>query len=358
MSERLTVRRATSEDFPRISEFRKSLFAHNLTRSHEAEYYEWKCSKNPLQQGQMWLAEDGDSLVAIKNVTPKAMKVLGVVIKAGEMGDSFTHPNYQRQGIFTTLSKVAREAALNEGISLIYNTPNKRTSMPAYIRKLNHVPAPVTVRDLVLPLDSKQLLTRKLGIAQFAVPLSAIMGTFFRVVFRFGMRGRDRGGTSVESLSAFPADINALWERVSKYYDVILVRTKEYLEWRYVSNPDTYSVLIARSRNGAIEGYMVTKLGCFGDTLAGFLADFVTVETDPRIFRTLLASAVEDFRRRKVEIVRTWAVRGSFYDKILFQAGFLPYGRVPLLCFNNEVGSEAVGRAHKWHFTLGDTDNI
>ena len=44
--------------------------------------------------------------------TPKKFKVCSEIIIASEIGATFTDPNYQRQGIFSTLVNSVREDAL------------------------------------------------------------------------------------------------------------------------------------------------------------------------------------------------------------------------------------------------------
>jgi len=359
MSEELTFRKAKREDLPRISEFRKTFFKYNpLVRSYEPEYYDWKCYKNPILPGEMWLAEDGDRLVAMRNFTPKRMKILGDVVIGAQMADSFTHPDYQRRGIFATLSKAVRKSALDKGINFIYNVPTKGTSLPAHIKGLEHVLVPAGVRSLVHVISSKQPLKARLRSRLLASAFSPVIDAVSQAIFRIGMKGVTKSGVLIYAEPSFPDDIDTLWEKVLNNYDVILARTKDYLEWRYVTNPDAYSILIARNRDGAILGYMVIKIGFSENTPMGFICDFLTIEDDPNVFKKLLSASLEEFSHGKVSSVFALTVKGSFYDRILVKLGFLPHAEVPLMCYENELGSQIVSHAYKWHFTMGDSDGI
>ena len=103
---------------------------------------------------------------------------------------------------------------------------------------------------------------------------------------------------------------------------------------------------------------MVTKIGLSGDTVTGFIVDFLTIEDDPNIFKKLLCTSLQEFYRRKVTIVYTWTIKGGFYDKILLRVGFFTLYQAPLLCYKNETGNRVLSGAYKWHFTMGDSDNI
>src|SRR4030042_523775 len=150
MTEDLTVTQAAREDLPRMAEFSKAFFEHNpSTRSHEAEYYDWKCYHNPVRDGEMWLAEDGNVLVGIKSMTPKRIQIFAQAVAGAETGDTFTRPDYQRRGIFTGLFKAAKEYGLDARIPFIYGLPNQ-TSLLGYERKLDYGEVPVKLYNLIM----------------------------------------------------------------------------------------------------------------------------------------------------------------------------------------------------------------
>ncbi len=352
----IMYRQALREDMPAVSEFLKRFFEPDSSiRSHELEYYDWKCYRNPVQTGEVWLAYDGSALVGVKSITPKRIKALDVVVAGGETGDTFVHPDYQRKGILTTMFQRAREHGLEGRLNLIYGTPG-RNSLPVYEVKLNYGQAPVRLHALTKLLYPRQVLASRLPsfIANVASPVARIVS---EAMFQTGIRGIGRSDVLVSQESSFPDDIGLLYETVAGNYDVMVVRDKAYLEWRYINNPDNYSILIARNRDGAVLGYMVTKIAVSGNISTGFICDFLTIESDFSIFKHLLAFAVVDFSRRKAGTIVTWAVEKSQYDRIFLRLGFLPRAKLPLICYKNKSGNQAL-ETRKWYFTLGDSDNI
>lgn len=357
MSENYTFRKANKEDLRGIAEYYRTFWGSDISiRSTNPEYYEWKCYQNPFSSGEIWLAMDGSAIVGMTSMTPKRIMILGKIMAAAETGDNFTHPDYQRRGIFTTLFKVAREYIIDSKISFIYGTPN-HLALPPYEKRLDCAQVPITVRSLAKLLYPKRLLEAKLGFAALASILSPFLAITSRAMLKVGLMCINKREIFVRQEPTFPDDIDTLWQRASRNYDVILVRTKEYLQWRYVTNPDTYSILIARDKHGVILGYLITKFGFIDGEPVGYLCDFLA-EDDPDVFKKLLAVAMEEFDRRKTSAVFTWTIRGSFYDRILLRLGFLPRGRIPIICYKSETGKEVLNRACKWHFTIGDSDNI
>jgi GNAT superfamily N-acetyltransferase len=357
MAEELVFRKVEKADLPRISQFRKAFWeAQETGRSSEPEYYEWKCFKNTYQPGEMWLAEDGDTVVGMKSMVPRRMKVLGAEAAGAETGDTFTHPGYQRRGIFTGLFEAAkRHRGLDTRLDFIYGLPNE-ISLLGYERKLDYAQVPVKVRSLALPLNPRLVLQTKVP-AFLAAILSPAVRLFYRTAFKIGTRSSVKSEVKLGIEPAFPEDIGAVWEQVSRNYDVSVVRDKSYLEWRYVTNPDAYSIFIARDGGGASLGYLVTRF--HGGTLpTGYVCDFLTLENDPDIFRALLAGAVADFSKKGAALALAYAVKGGFYDRLMRRAGFLPRAGHIIITYNSELGRRVLSGNYRWHFTMGDSDHV
>ena len=75
------------------------------------------------------------------------------------------------------------------------------------------------------------------------------------------------------------------------------------------------------------------------DRRVGFMVDFLSVEDNPTVFKRLVLTLLKLFQTNKVDIISTWAIRGSFYYKTLVKLGFLPWTKVPLICYKNELGN-------------------
>jgi len=121
------------DDIDKASRLRKLFLdetADSLRRSCEPEYYRWKLFDNPLRQGVFYLAYSDGKVVGMTTITPKRLCIGGKLIDGGEIGDTFTHPEWQRKGIFTTLVNLSREEAIKRRLDLIAvetETLSKRT---------------------------------------------------------------------------------------------------------------------------------------------------------------------------------------------------------------------------------------
>jgi len=360
-----TFRRAKRKDFGSIAEFqnafpRISKYESVPERDFDTEFYLWLHRRNPIMQGEIWIAENCGRVVGMRSAIPKRLKIFEKIMIGAEMGDSYTQPEYRGQGMFSVLSKEVRKEVLNNGVRFIYNTPNPKTSLPLHKRKLNHREIPsLGVCSMMRPLNIKRTLKVKLGSSLLASFPSAILEIAYRIILNLTAIEARKKDILVSEVSSFPDDIVDLWTRVSTSYDVILVREKKYLEWRFVMAPDEYLILIARSREGRLLGYIVGKVNIYSRPLRrGLIADFLTIEDNPKVFKELVHELLEKFRLYKVDDVSTLAVKGGIYYKALIRLGFLPTRKVPVLCYKNDLGNEIINGDHKWHFTLSDTDSV
>jgi len=361
MSERRWyVRKLINDDFERVSRLRKLFSEPNGSskrRSCEPEYYRWKLQDNPVQAGVLHVADDKEKVVGMVSITPKQLCINGRLRIGVEIGDTFTDYNYQHQGIFTTLVNSIRESALQQGMDFIYGTPNEN-SLPGYERKCNFVTIPsVNMCNLVRPLDMEAILRAKINSALLAKILGPWLHLGFKMLYRVKSPQLGKQDVKFSLVSSFPEDVNTLWEKVSGNYDWIVERTKKYLDWRFVQNPDTYSIMLA-SNNRETIGYMVTKIGYWRNLRVGYLADFLVDEKTPEIFTELVLRSLMYFQQADVDMVAGWSVKGGIYCNVLRRCGFKRHKEVPVICYKTDLCNKIINQPGKWHFTMADSDNI
>jgi len=95
-------------------------------RSHNKGYYIWKLNNNPFGLGKMWIIKDKCQIVGTVSFTPKRLYINGILNQGVELCDGFTHPEYQKQGIFSTLLNMTSYNPIDGEIAFIYGTPNEQ----------------------------------------------------------------------------------------------------------------------------------------------------------------------------------------------------------------------------------------
>lgn len=332
------------------------------------EYYRWKLRAGPDGPATAVVAEARTGVVGINGATLKPMWVLGAEVPGAELCDLYVRPQHQGEGMSSRLLRRVTQESLDRGRSIIYGTPNE-VALPIE-QKVGYLLADrARVVSLVRPLVFAPVLARQLherltserrGLGAAIRLTSALAGPLAGGLYsaRYGWRVRRPG--SVARVIEFPADVTALWHRVRADFDFAVDRTCEHLTWRYLDHPDRdrYRIFAARPEGGACQAYGVSKIESGRALSTVHLADFVSDPGQPELFKDLVSTMIRDGRDAGAQLALTWAVAGSAHCEALLALGFRHYADIPVIVFGSDLGQQAVRRAERWHFTLGDSDNI
>jgi len=344
-------------DLTCISNFRKELQKETTSfrRSIETSYYEWKLLKNPIGKSIFCLVEDNGQIIAQLGVVPKLIKIFDARIVSAELGDAITDKNYRGQGLFTFLLKETRERALKEGITLIYGQSNER-SLPGE-RKAGYDTIPnFGLKNYIKIVNFQKVLKLKVGNKIVSSCISFICTKLLKYSLNINKDKDYKSKYDITYITEFDESVESFFEQVSNDYDVILIRNRNYLKWRFLDNPDNYDIFMAR-KDGKVLGFVVIKIGFFDKLRVGYIADFLTVK-DGRIFADLIRFALKEFHKKDVDIISCWALRNSFYARELMKRYFLPYKNIPFIIYRSKLGNSLIKSNHVWHFTMADSDNI
>lgn len=347
-----------------ISEFR-AIFGENKLRSTSKEYYEWKLFKNPYQQGKIYLERKEGIVVGSTTITPKKISIFGKELMAAEIGDTFTHPEYRRQGIFSRGVNACTRYAISQGIKVIYGTPNSQ-SLPGYQNKFGYPLCPF-IKLNYMTKHRRNLLTAMKSIAKLilhrkAEPAKLFLRAMLKRRFSPSSFSRSKVSARKKSFDVFTVDkitdeIDGLWG--SPRYIFFTIRDKTYLNWRYFSNPDEYQIIVAKSGSDYL-GYIVTKLS--RNKKVGTICDFITIDDRLDVFHILIEKAEQLLDKAGVYLIQLRCVDSSPYYQALLDQAYLEDGsdsRQPVIVYSgSDCGKTLLKTDAKWHFTISDSDNI
>jgi GNAT superfamily N-acetyltransferase len=345
--------------FIAMEQFR-DLFGKNPNRSTGREYYEWKIGHNPYGAGTIYLEKRDDKIIGSATLTPKPFLVHGKSVRTVEIGDTFTHPEYRRQGVFTICAGSCVEYALHNGIQVIYGTPNSN-SLPGYEKKLGFSQLQkVQLRcftkvyrffPILMKCFIKVCLIRNLN-NQKALLKRLCRQWFTSRPIRFKQHTY-----KIVELKELPDQVDGLWGDCR--FAFYVVRDSNYLNWRYFQNPDAYTVFAAIEQK-KYRGYLILKYS--SDDRTATICDFITHNDDPEIFKDLLEQAEACIKSKKVSYAQVYCPRYSPYAEVLKQYGYLDDSSKrdkPIIIYTGtQAGKELLKEYNKTHFTLSDCDNI
>ncbi len=343
------------QDLPAISHFFKKLYRGPGTYG-TMDLFQWKIIDNYVNTGIINLVKDEDRIASTTSATPKSLYFMGERQPAAEIGDTYTDPNYQRQGIFSLLINQTTKDAMDSGIPFVYGTPNSQ-SLPGYEKKANYKIIPgINVRSLVFPLNLKPFIQKKSNwlVGKY---IDLLFSTFVGIYFltkRIITRSRVN---QIEESKGIPEGWNDFWEKSRKVYDFIFSRDRNALVWRFFDNPNKYKFYILR-QNDQIIGYLVYRIIYGEDVTKLIISDYLFLPGYESSLTVLLSKALQDALYANVTTINAWCPQSSLYFKVLKKFGFIARGDVPVICFQSAFASSLNTGCKVWHFTVSDSDNV
>ncbi len=119
-----------------IALLRKSL-GEKLIPKSEA-FFTWKHDKNPFGKSKTLLAKDEGKIIGLRTFMHWNWVRGNELVKAVRAVDTATDPAFQGKGIFRKLTMSAVESCIDDGIGLVFNTPNP-ISMQGYLKMGWHI---------------------------------------------------------------------------------------------------------------------------------------------------------------------------------------------------------------------------
>lgn len=317
--------------------------------------------ENPAAGGKIWiwLADDNGRIVGQYAIQPVMIKIDGETIIGSQSLDTMTHPEYTHQGIFKTLAnKVYREAE-RAGIHIVYGFPNK-LSYPGFIKRLNWFD--IANRQIVFKSYHWRNTIRLRVKNKFLSRLLAIGAILvFNKISVRTQRASMVEGLTITRISSFDKRIDGLWDRTSNQYPIMVVRNKDYLNWRYCTVPDIDYLIYAAKKAEEICGYLVLRCILWEQTKIGLIFD-ILAESE-QIAQCLISKAVEQCEQEGVDLSYCSLIANKIYVKALRRNGYiaLPFVKGYWFCAYSSlrhISKEFLKDPNNWYIQIGDSDTI
>jgi GNAT superfamily N-acetyltransferase len=337
---RYTVRELTEADLPAALELMSASLAGGPTGERTAEFFAWKHQHNPFGPSPALVAEADERLVGLRMFLRWELTAGGRTLRAVRAVDTATHPDFQGQGIFKTLTLQALDTVAADA-DLVFNTPNSN-SRPGYL-KMGWLPVgdvPIAIRP-VRPLrflrglrSASHSPTGDSAAAVRACPLPPAASAF-----------------------AVPDELAALVDAAAATADPTRLRTRlslDYLRWRYADAPALdYRAITTRS-GGRLTGVAFARPRLRGTLTELTLSQLVTHPDDPRAAARLLRAAA----RSGCDHVATHLTPGTTAAAVGLRCGYLtaPGQGMTLVTNPRRPVTPDPTRLDSWQLSLGDLE--
>lgn len=348
------IRRYREEDDLGIVELITQEFNSELNPKFDLNIWNWKYKENPAHAFSIIrVVEDKNKIIGHYAINPVMMKWKNREILGSQAFGIVTHRNYQRRGIFKTLANKVSDESGKKEMPVTYVFPNPK-SYPGFIKMgWSHI---FSLIVMAKPLNVGAA-SRKYSdnvIIQKIVESGLYL---HKQLFKFKSFSIPDDITIFET-DLFDNSFDVLWKNVSKYYDYIIKRDHEYLNWRYSHPSETFDIYVAK-RNNNVVGYAVLKCKIRFSIKIGYIYDFFCNPNDDDIVKCLMSKSIEYFMKRKMDLVQIYVLKNHPYYKICKEYGFLKVSAKPFVLNINSPdfdNTEDFWNQKKWFLSYGDRE--
>jgi predicted N-acetyltransferase YhbS len=275
-------------------------------------------------------------------------------------------PEYRRQGIHTTLTAQRREDLQNAGYRFVCVYPNQR-SMPTLVRSGKHIlvsQVPLLVRPLKIRVLGDRYIRNPL--IRRGVGLGWRIGS--HTLWRESEPSMDGTGLHIEEDTQPDEAYERFWEQVKTKYQIMLVRDRAFLQWRFVDIPIRKYQMLSARKGGEILGYIVLREADIRGTMTGLIADFLVLpgETGDQAGLRLLYEALQRFKQAELPLTGALMLPHTQEYHLMRRAGYLrtPDRLAPQPFFlfvrpyNADPPPEVLARPDAWFVSIADHDAV
>ena len=207
-----------------------ALFEACFGKTVDANYFQWKFEASPAGKALHVAAEADGRLAGLVNFMPSRFVLNGVEFFTCQGADVMVHPDFQRRGLLTSMTRLANERMVERGWRFIVNFTGE------------------VLHSTYLKLGHHHLFDLQRW------------GTTYRVTTASRLLRRVLGANASPGLDAtFDERFDDVWQRTSGGRGVAQVRDRAYLSWRYEQRPDRKYRLLTEEANGVLHGFAILR---------------------------------------------------------------------------------------------------
>ncbi|MBU0755639.1 MAG: GNAT family N-acetyltransferase, partial [Planctomycetes bacterium] len=321
-------------------------------RDFSSDYFHWIYFRNPAGRAFTCCARHQGKLVCSFAIAPKRIQMGNERLVMGKTMEMFTHPQYQGNGLITGVAERVFDAAGEAGIDMWYVTPSVN-SYPIFRKKWGYIEA-FTNHYVIKVLRPSALLSTMVR--------PRILGKIVGLPIDLALRLQRLFSSTppeyaFEEVSSFGPETDALWER-SKGYGLALVRDAQYMNWRYIDNPDSYISIRCNHRSGELAGTLVLKKTIRRGLPVGEIVDYLCPPEDSATRRALFLHGIERLQREGCVFAQSWAIEGTPLAREMKRAGFnLKRKKLPIL-LSPAASKPNFYNPEAWLLTQGDGNDL
>jgi len=346
-----TVRDGDEKDYSGILSLRKIVFGEMEEDKLQPRFWRWEFMEAPDGKGFIYLVRDGDQIIAHFADIPRRFSINGETALATLSLDLMVHPDYRREGLFMAMGRYGARRVSQENGLFRMAFPIRPETIKGLIKigweKV--VLLPVIVR----PIRFGGIVNRYLRFKPLCLLLGGLAaGAYFLL---FGWRkGKNPEGIQIEEAVRLDEDFDDFLEVASRLYPAMGIRTRQYLDWRYVQHPTRRYTIYRAIEKGKMKGYIVLRkvelLGFNSAVIVDLLA------LDEGTLHALVDKGDWHSREVAADLLGFMVPKTHPYYKSLKRWGFLRSPKTFSFMIFDHSKEKDLSHLEGWYVNWGDTD--
>ncbi len=294
--------------------------------------WKWEFLDNPQGPSKIYIYEYNGKIIGHFALIPVLLKYKDETVLSGKAENGMMHFLYRGYGNrFVNLVKKNLESSHEKGMDIFWGFSGPQIIKPQIAAGFNHI---ADISKLIKVIDIRPCLEafmplyiKNKFIYKITIHLISHLFTLFNLFFM--RRTKLPRDISIRNISRFDNRVDILWEKVKKDYGITIIRSSEYLNWRFVENPNVKNKIFVAERKNNILGYIV--LGSYKpkeyNFKIGAIIDLFLDKKEKKALMGLLDEAIQYFENEGVVCVSFLIVKDGYdyksFSKLLKKKGFL-----------------------------------
>jgi hypothetical protein len=316
-------------------------------------FVEWRYFSRRTSAGEApyWIFVWHGDVVGACGLEPVTLVVDGVPVAATRTLDIMVRPDLDGRGLGAFMNLVLFK---HFPITLVTGSNARSHQM---LTRLFHHTTDLTVWKT--PIRARAVIGEKVNLG-FVTPLVTSPLDLLLAVTRSRYRVKSPRGWKFEEIEAFDSRIDDLSRARERPGSVLVRRSEEYLNWRFVRNPRCRHRIFAAYHGSRLDGYVVTRFNLArpNPRREAEIVDWLANGENESVLPALIQAGVDALVRDGAEIVSCAAAAADVVPAMEATGfRFRPGERLPFFVrATDPVVHRRLSSAQDWFLTRGDLD--
>jgi len=265
------------------------------------------------------------------------------------------HPDFRSLPLIYRITRAAARRSRDAGVKVGLGFPTVRHAFIGVSRlgydRLGEFP--ILFRNFMWKTGAGRFFPMNMVLRLFEKFIRSCRHAGLKILLRM-----TSGAIETTEVRHFDEAFQRFWEKVKDRFRIMRIRSVDYLNWKYFTNPEEAFTIFSARRENEILGYIALIIKQEGALRIGYIYDYLSDEQEATV-RALLLRSLLYFYREKVDCIKCGILKNSLlYDQLL-RMKFQKSSELNDIVYEilvDDVDRALIDNPDYWHVMLSETD--